>query len=983
MTHRESIASVSGSPFIGRVRELAALKSSLPGENDSNGRFIALPGEAGIGKTRLLAAFADRARAGGHRVLWSQMVEAPVTPPYLPWRLALRSGIQHADDESLACDLGVGATDVAEIVPELKDRLDLDPRPGGSGAPAARYQLYDSVARFLLRAAARAPHVLLFDNLHSSDRSSLALLEYVCQQLIGNPLLIVAAYRESELGRQHPLRESLGRLGRGAGFLRLPLDGLSREEVAALLHARTDYPVPETLVRSVHRQSDGNPLFVTEVGTMLVQDGPESRAVAGGARFRVPESLREVVLARLDKLPDEISAMLATAAVVGREFDQHTLRDLSGIPSRRLMGLLERAQIASLIASVRPGHWVFRHALFREVLYEDHGTVARAMLHRRAAELLEHRYRDDPGPHLSSLAFHFFEAAQAGREQKAIHYCRLAAEAASAQRAYSEAVTSLDRALQVCNLAMHPDDDLRFSLLMAMGRAQYQAGELTAATQTLLRAALLAHRQHWWCRLADALFLFELICQQSGYHHVSSVPLHNAVLDHIGTADTALRAQVLASLAKAWRTAGKPERAAETFRQSIELARTVGDDGLLLGCLRKGNWTVGRNPARVQEGLEVAREANTLARRLGDAEATLDSTVDIIFQLCDLGEIDEVERQLVVLRELAVRERQPHFDNVLLGFEAAVALLHGEWVKGVRKAEEGLRRLSLQGVFGLQGRFGFQVFWIRKSLGTLGQLHETADRVISGIDDSARWLPGQILLDCELGQSARARAALRRLGSLSDLPQDDLSQIALAFLAEACVRLNDRKRCALLFELLKPYRGLNLTLGGTLMLGAAAGYLARLAGSLERDSTARDLYEEAIELNAAMRAQPALADTQVAYAGLLLRSRCEQDRTRAAKLMADARAIGCGLELRPVLRSLDELSDETGPASLTGREIDVLGKLADGSSNKVIARDLNISHSTVATHVRHIFRKIGVNNRTEAADFARRRGVLDSDWPST
>lgn len=979
MMHREPNSAVSRSPFIGRVRELAELTSALPGENDARRRFVAVAGEAGIGKTRLLAEFADRAGAGGHRVLWSQMVEDPVAPPYLPWRLALRSGIQQADSDSLADDLGAGAADVAEIVPELRDRLGLDLRAGSSDAPAARYQLYDSVARFLLRAAARVPHVLLFDNLHSSDRSSLALLEYLCQQICGNPLLIVAAYRESELGRQHPLRESLVRLGRGAGFLRLPLNGLSREEVAALLHARTDNPVPENLVRSLHRQSDGNPLFVTEVGTMLLQHGPESRAVAGGARFRVPESLREVVLARLGKLPEEISTMLASAAVLGREFDQRILRDLSGIRGRRLMSLLEQAQHAALIAPLRSGRWVFRHALFREVLYEDHGTVARVILHRRAAELLEHRCGDDLGPHLSSLAFHFFEAAQAGREQKAIHYCRLAAEAARAQRAYSECVALLDRALQVSDMVDSPDDDLRYSLSMAMGRAQYQSGELTAATQTLLRAALLAHRKHWWHRLADALFLFELICQQSGYHHVSSVPLHEAVLDHIGAADGALRARVLASLAKAWRTAGQPDRAAEMFRQSVELARSAGDDRLLLSCLRKGNWTVGRDPARVRKGLEVAREADTLARRLGDTEAALDASVDMIFQLCDLGEIDEVERQLVALRELAARERQPHFDNVLLGFEAAVALAYGEWAKGIRKAQEGLRRLSLQGVFGLQGRFGFQVFWIRKSLGTLGQLRETADRVVSDIDDSARWLPGQILLHCELGQSAQARTALRRLGSLSDLPKDDLSQIALAFLAEACVRLNERKRCALLFELLTPYRGLNLTLPGTLMLGAASGYLARLAGALGHDGAARTLYEEAIELNAAMRARPALADAQVAYASQLLRSRSDSDRTRAAKLMADARAIGRELELRPVLRSIEEMSDEAGPASLTGREIDVLGKLAAGSSNKVIARDLNVSHSTVATHVRHIFRKIGVSNRTEAADFARRSGVLDSD----
>jgi DNA-binding CsgD family transcriptional regulator/tetratricopeptide (TPR) repeat protein len=955
------------------------LHEALETASGGRGRFVTILGDPGMGKTRLLAEFSHIAEQHGSRVLRSQSIEDPGVPPNFPWMLALRSYLKQVDDESLLGDLGDGVADVAMVVPELRERFSLGPIRPAPEAATARYQLYDSVTRMLLHGAERHPIVLLFDNLHAIDTSSLAMLEYFAHQIAGSSILVVGAYRESEVDRRHPLRPVLDRLGRNTGFRRIELPGLTRGEVAELLGRKLRDTASPGLVRSVLEQSGGNPLFVSEVGAMLLRQDPGARTSGAGVRFRVPRSLRDVIDARLASLPEDCCELLRTAAILGRDFELAALADLASVSRAKTTRLLQAGISEGIIEMPAKGRFRFCHVLYREVLYAEHNMIARITLHKRAGMQIERRFADDPGPHLSKLAYHFFEAVQAGGEEKAIFYCRQAADMAVLQRAYDEAVGLLECALQTSELSKEQDLARRLELLLAMGRAEYQAGELNASTQTLMKAAVLAYRHAWWDRLAEVLCLFQLICQQSGYHHVASIPLHAAVLENLAGDDIETRARVLASLAKAYRTAAQPELAASSFRQAVDLARQCGNRDVLLDCLRKGNWTIGRGPQHIPEGLEVSREALTLAIEQDNAAARLDSIVDVIFQLCDMGNIDEVEQQLAILDRLARSERQPHFRSLLTGFETALAILRGDWGQALQKAHEGVRRLPRQGVRGLRGRFAFQVFAIMKAQGSLGQLGTIAERIISDSDESSLWLPGQILLYCELGEHGRARDALARLGDLDALPDDDLLEIALVYLSESCLMLGARARARDLFDRLQNYRGLNVTLPGTFMLGAVSGYLAELAAELGRPKRARELFEEAIAMNAGMHAAPALARTRVAFARWLLANGKRNERKQAHQLIAQGSSAAKSMKLAPVLRTIDGIELVAGTTHLTEREIDILRVIAKGASNKVIAKALNISHSTVTTHIRNIFRKIDVGNRTEAADFARRSGLLEHE----
>jgi len=909
-------------------------------------------------------------------MLWSQMIEDPGAPPYFSWLLALRACLQQYDDQALLADLGSGAAVIADIVPELRDRLKLALSPAPSNTSAARFLLFDAVTRFLLNVAQRKPLIILFDNLHLADPSSLALLEYFCQQIVSHPILVVGAYRESELNHQHPLRPVLNGLSRSTGFIQLVLSGLSRIEVAELLHVHLGKPPPAPLVDSVREQSDGNPLFVAEVGSMLARRIRDEQLPGAGFHFETPESLRAVIEARLNTLPTKVCDLLGIAAIAGREFDIGFLAELTKSNAGSLAQSLQSAETAGIISSLGQDKFRFHHVLYREVLYAKHSTASRIALHRKAGEQLEASYPNELKAHISQLAYHHFEAAQAGKEKKAVIYCRQAAETAITKRAYVEAVSLFDCALQAAQLKIPPDLECRFDLLLVMGQTQYQAGELNTATQTLMKSAELAFQQHWWEHLARALFAFEHVCQQSGVHHWASVPMHTAALDHIPEQSLALRARVLASLAKAYRTAAEPDLATSTFQQSISLARKCGDTKVLLDCLSKGNWTVGRSPSTIREGLEISRETLALAKLHGPSDVIVDAITDIVFQLCDLGEIEEIERQLTVLRELVMEQGQPHFLNVLVGFETALAILQGRWLEAIRFAKQAVSQVPLQGVLGLEGRFAFQIFAIQKATGSLQSVAKSAEQIISEADGPKLWLPGQILLHCELNQRQQARNALERLGDLRNLPADDLRTIALAYLAESCVNLCDVARCTVLYELLLPYRGLNTTLAGTLMLGAWSGYLAILAVEMRRFDEAKLLFEEAIAMNTKMDAKPALVRNYVDYGRLILRSDRREDRLRSQQLLGRAQQIATALELRPILNTIDELQLSAGADKLTQRELGVLRLIATGYSNRKIAESLHISHSTVATHIRHIFKKTGVTNRTEAVNYARSADLL-------
>lgn len=272
VTHALQAARTPGETFVGRERELAALRAAVDQGRAGRGRILALAGEPGIGKTRTAQALADYAHPLGLRVLWGRCHEEPGAPPFWPWHQILRSYVGSHDAAALATVLSESAGHIAELVPELLQRLPGVQAVSPTADPAqARYRLFDAITGFWKRASAGEPLLVIVDNLHWADASSLRLLEFLAPEIAASRLVMLLTYRDMELTRAHPLSATLAELARHGAFQRIKLGGLSLAETSRFIESATgDSPSVELLAR-VHDQTEGNPLFVAEMARFLVE----------------------------------------------------------------------------------------------------------------------------------------------------------------------------------------------------------------------------------------------------------------------------------------------------------------------------------------------------------------------------------------------------------------------------------------------------------------------------------------------------------------------------------------------------------------------------------------------------------------------------------------------------------------------------------------------------------------------------------------
>ena len=224
-----------GSVFVGRQLEMAELTAALNESMSGRGRMVMLAGEPGIGKTRTAQELASHAGGQGVQVLWGWCYEQEGAPPFWPWVQPIRDYVGQCDPQRLQTEMGPGAADIAEIVPEVRQKLpDLAPPPY-LDPEQARFRLFDSIAAFLKNAASSQPLLLILDDLHWADKPSLLLLEFLARQMVESRLLVVGTYRDMELSRQHPLSETLAQLSRHPVFQRQQLLGLSQEETGRFI----------------------------------------------------------------------------------------------------------------------------------------------------------------------------------------------------------------------------------------------------------------------------------------------------------------------------------------------------------------------------------------------------------------------------------------------------------------------------------------------------------------------------------------------------------------------------------------------------------------------------------------------------------------------------------------------------------------------------------------------------------------------------
>lgn len=270
------VSSTRDSPFVGRQREMAELTRALDDAISGRIRIVMLAGEPGIGKTRLSQELAALAQQRSAPVLWGRCHQQQGAPPYWPWIQPIHAYLQQTDPDTIISQMGTGVADIAEVVPEIKaivgahGRAPLQPPPQLDSPEQARFRLFDSITTFLKNASSSAGGLLIvLEDLHWADRSSLLLLEFAASEIAGSPLLILGSYRDVEVSRRHPLSETLGRLAREPAFSRVGLSGLHQHEVESLLESASGLTPSSSVVEAVYKRTEGNPLFVTQVARLM------------------------------------------------------------------------------------------------------------------------------------------------------------------------------------------------------------------------------------------------------------------------------------------------------------------------------------------------------------------------------------------------------------------------------------------------------------------------------------------------------------------------------------------------------------------------------------------------------------------------------------------------------------------------------------------------------------------------------------------
>jgi len=447
-----------------------------------------LVGEPGIGKTSIAKEFTEYAVSQGAQVLWGRCYESIGMPSYWPWVQAIRSYVRDHDPELLRSEMGTGAGDIAEIVPDLRERLpDLEPSPGLENPEQARVRLFDSITNFLERASRSQPLVLILDNLHWADRPSLLLLEFLAQEFANGQLLVVGTYRDEELSAEHPLTRVLGELTKTRNFQRLPLKGLSHEDVRELIQLLAGVTPVQALVDSVFSHTQGNPLFVTEVVRLLVQDPEltdEGLLEMVGSDLGIPDGVREAIGGRLIRLSDACNHVLTTASVIGREFGLDQLEQVNPDDSAELLlALMEEALNARIIEEIPQAD-----VLVQETLASTLSATRRSRMHGEIGKVLEQLYADELPDHAAELAFHFSQAGPGIANEKLVGYSLMAGERALAGYAYEDALAHFQRGLDARGLDANGGklpDEVSAELLFGLGRAQVAMLQLEEAMGSL------------------------------------------------------------------------------------------------------------------------------------------------------------------------------------------------------------------------------------------------------------------------------------------------------------------------------------------------------------------------------------------------------------------------------------------------------------------------------------------------------------------
>ena len=444
--------------LIDRVEEMNLLKEAVDRAVNGEGGLVFLHGEAGIGKTRLTRELGAYARLRGMRVLYGRcpaLFRMDGVPPYILWKEVVKDYLETCTPEQLYRVIGYYPAEVAKLVPELGQKLRSIPQSFPISPEQEQNRLFEAVSQFITNISRETPLLVVLDDLQWTDPSSLLLLHYLARSVQKTPLLLLGAYRSTDIDAKHPLSPVLTELNRERLPQSIHLKRMSLNDVSEMIkNILEQEDVPEEFCTLVYEKTKGNPFFAEEVIKSLKEEDviyrEENRwKIKEVSKIEFPETVKSVIKTRIDRLDDECQNILTLASFVGNDFSFEALHGVTGIEEDRLLELMERMLKTGLVEerAIRGEDvYCFADVMVRDVVHEEVSHLRHKKLHASVGNALEKVYAKNIDQHFGELAYHFLEA---GDKDKALDYFLKAGEKAQKVYAHNEAFSYLQHALEL------------------------------------------------------------------------------------------------------------------------------------------------------------------------------------------------------------------------------------------------------------------------------------------------------------------------------------------------------------------------------------------------------------------------------------------------------------------------------------------------------------------------------------------------------
>jgi DNA-binding CsgD family transcriptional regulator len=950
--------------FVGRSAELNLLQTLWDEARGGAGKFILIGGEAGIGKSRLLHEFSSRLGTQDAVVATAAAFESAAMQAFQPLRDLLRSLSRSAPPDAHS-DLQAVSEALGMAFP-------------GETETDHRQLRFDQFVEVLDSVGRRGSGcLLLLEDLHWADESSLSLLAHLARRVSDLRVMVVATHRPTTAPGNTGFLALAAEIRRLSSGVRLSLQPFTAEESTELVAALAGGNLRDADVSLLIQRSDGNPLFLEE----LIRDA----GTAVGAGHRVPVAVADIVQDRLARLSPTAGSVGQAAAVLAEFARLDLVAILSGGSEASTAAGVDELVAAGILDPVESSGLQFHHALVREAVYQSIPLARRTTLHLDAAGLLESRLGTEAAA--VTIANHLRLAGTHDSLIRATDLYLTAARRSLDVLAFEDAASQMATARALLDLG-DGMPRLRMRALILEAEVSRRTGEVARALRAFREGAITARTIGDFGAEAAAALGFERTFLATGRPRSDpdafSIPLlTQAIEDLEETPETSgLRARLLAALAQAYFFGAEVSRARDCAEQARTLARASDDpqaEAAALQARRLVNWTPDDPDAR----LALAREIVALATRIGDQELLEEALYWQIAASLEKGYIKAAGRDIDEFARIARR-----IQNLRRRSEAVRMMGMGAFIQGRREdaleLAEQARLLAEQAGFD-EGPVHHMAQLIEFEAED-GLVHDVIEKYSRNVEPQLQSPMRRAMLAFlywRIGRDDDSRGLLDELAATNfqEIPRDSMWLPIMNLICTSIGAAGKADWAAAVYELLLPYAGQFIVNSNTVFYGSAE-YALGVASACFDPKVAAEHYKRAIRQNAAVGAPVWEARSREALGRLLLQSG-QQPEARpyleAAVTAYERLAMTSAAErVAAILPRHDALDARPGlPAHLTERELEVLRLIASGASNLEIARRLYLSVRTVERHITNLYVKIEARGKADATAFALRHHLID------